>query len=79
MLDADLAVLYQFINGTKDINKAVKRNEERFPEDFAFKLNEDEFNNLRSQFVTSSLEKHGGRRYLPYVFTEHGVIMFTIF
>ena len=77
MLDADLAKLYQCINGTKEINQTVKRNIERFPEDFAFKLNEDEFNNLRSQFVTSSLEKHGGRRYLPYVFTEHGVIMLS--
>ena len=77
MLDADLAILYQCINGTKEINQTVKRNIERFPEDFAFKLNEDEFNNLRSQFVTSSLEKHGGRRYLPYVFTEHGVIMLS--
>ena len=77
MLDSDLAKLYQCINGTKEINQTVKRNIERFPEDFAFKLNEDEFNNLRSQFVTSSLEKHGGRRYLPYVFTEHGVIMLS--
>ena len=77
MLDSDLAKLYQCINGTKEINQTVKRNIERFPEDFAFKLNEDEFNNLRSQIVTSSLEKHGGRRYLPYVFTEHGVIMLS--
>ena len=77
MLDADLAKLYQCINGTKEINQTVKRNIERFPEDFAFKLTCDEFNNLRSQFVTSSLEKHGGRRYLPYVFTEHGVIMLS--
>ena len=77
MLDADLAKLYQCINGTKEINQTVKRNIERFPEDFAFKLTCDEFNNLRSQIVTSSLEKHGGRRYLPYVFTEHGVIMLS--
>ena len=79
MLDADLAILYQFINGTKDINKAVKRNEERFPEDFYFQLNEDEFNNLRFQFGTSSLKVYGGRRHLPYIFTWHDVIMFTIF
>ena len=79
MLDADLAILYQCINGTKDINKAVKRNEERFPEDFYFRLNEDEFNNLRFQFGTSSLKVYGGRRHLPYIFTGHDVIMFTIF
>ena len=77
MLDADLAILYQCINGTKDINKAVKRNDERFPEDFYFQLNEDEFNNLRFQFGTSSLKVYGGRRYLPYVFTEQGVAMLS--
>lgn len=74
MLDEDLAVLYSV--ETKVFNQAVKRNIERFPEKFRFQLNEYEYENLRSQFVT--LEKqHGGRRYLPYVFTEQGVSMLS--
>lgn len=77
MLDEDLAKIYQCVNGTKDINKAVKRNLERFPDDFYFQLTEDEFSNLRFQFGTSSLKEYGGRRYLPYAFTEHGVIMLS--
>ena len=74
MLDEDLAKLYEV--DTKVFNQAVKRNIERFPDDFRFQLNEKEYENLRSQFVTSSL-KHGGRRYLPYVFTEQGVYMLS--
>ena len=62
----------------KDINKAVKRNIERFPEDFYFQLTEKEYNNLRFQFGTSSLQNnYGGIRYLPFVFTEEGVAMLS--
>lgn len=75
MLDSDLAKLYQCSNGTKDINKAVKRHLERFPIDFYFQLTKEEQENLRFQTGTSSLEEYGGRRYLPYVFTEQGVAM----
>ncbi|MCL2801705.1 MAG: ORF6N domain-containing protein [Treponema sp.] len=74
MLDSDLAQLYEI--ETKLLNKAVKRNMERFPDFFMFKLTEDEFNSLRFQFGTSKKGK-GGRRYLPYVFTEHGVLMLS--
>lgn len=74
MLDEDLANLYEV--ETKVLNQAVKRNIERFPEDFMFQLTEDEHNLLRSQIVTSK-EKKGGRRYLPYVFTEQGVAMLS--
>lgn len=72
MLDSDLAVLYQV--ETKNLNKAVKRNNERFPASFCFQLTEAEVENLRFQIGTSSLN-YGGRRYLPYVFTEQGVAM----
>jgi len=72
MLDRDLAELYQV--ELKRLNEQVKRNSERFPNDFIFQLSKEEYENLRSQFATSSLE-HGGRRYLPYVFTEEGVYM----
>lgn len=72
MLDSDLATLYQV--ETKNLNKAVKRNIERFPVSFCFQLTEEEVENLRFQFGTSSLN-YGGRRYLPYVFTEQGVAM----
>ena len=75
MLDSDLAKLYQCANGTKDINKAVKRHSDRFPEDFYFQLTEEEFSNLRFQAGTSNLKEQGGRRYNPYVFTEQGVAM----
>jgi hypothetical protein len=74
MLDSDLAELYGV--STKVLNQAVKRNLTRFPIDFMFELTIEESENLRSQFVTSSL-KHGGSRYLPYAFTEHGVAMFS--
>jgi len=72
MLDADLAELYEV--ETKELNRAVKRNIERFPEDFMFQLSADEFDNLRFQFGTS---RWGGRRYPPYAFTEQGVSMLS--
>ena len=72
MLDGDLAILYQV--KTKRLNEAVKRNTERFPSDFMFQLTKTEFNGLRSQFATS---KRGGRQYLPYAFTEHGILMLS--
>ena len=75
MLDSDLAKLYQCKNGTKDINKAVKRNIERFPENFVFKLTPDE--NLRFQIGTSNENNVGGRRYCSYAFTEQGVAMLS--
>ena len=75
MLDSDLAKLYECANGTKTINQAVKRNIERFPEDFYFQLTNQEMLNLKSQFGTSSWNEHGGQRKLPYVFTEQGVAM----
>ena len=77
MLDSDLAKLYQCANGTKDINKAVKRNIERFPEDFYFQLTKEEYNFLKFQIGTSSDKEHGGVRKLPYVFTEQGVAMLS--
>jgi hypothetical protein len=97
MLDEDLARIYGVT--TKVLNQAVKRNLDRFPKDFMFQLTEKEYDNLRSQFVTSSLGSddlrsqiatsksnlksqsvtsssgYGGRRYMPYVFTEHGTVM----
>ena len=72
MFDRDLAQLYEV--ETKVLNQAVKRNLERFPENFMFQLTKEEFQNLKSQFVTSSW---GGQRYLPYAFTEHGVAMLS--
>ena len=75
MLDSDVAMLYHY--ETKNINKAMKRNINRFPEDFCFQLTEKEVENLRFQIGTSSLNKenYGGRRYLPYVYTEQGISM----
>ena len=72
MLDSDLAELYGV--ETKVLNQAVNRNIDRFPEDFMFRLSGMEWENLKSQIVTSSW---GGRRTLPYVFTEHGVLMLS--
>jgi phage regulator Rha-like protein len=72
ILDADLAALYGV--SVKQLNQQIKRNSKRFPSDFIFRLSELEYANLRSQIVTSSLS-HGGRRYLPHAFTEHGAIM----
>jgi len=74
MLDSDLAALYGV--ETKVFNQAVGRNLQRFPEDFRFQLTEEEFESLRSQIVTSK-KGRGGRRYLPYVFTEQGVAMLS--
>ena len=71
MLDSDLAKLYHCKNGTKDINKAVKRNINRFPNDFYFKLTEEERNILRFQIGTAN----NMSRTLPYVFTEQGIYM----
>ncbi|MBS1916788.1 MAG: ORF6N domain-containing protein [Bacteroidetes bacterium] len=88
MLDFDLAELYHV--ETKVFNQAVKRNIESFPEDFMFRLTKKEWQDLRSQIVTSSSQvddpqntnwsqivtsRHGGARFLPYAFTEHGVTM----
>ncbi len=70
MLDADLAEVYGVT--TKRLNQQVKRNIQRFPSAFMFQLTEEEFENLRLQFATSSW---GGRRYPPYAFTEHGAVM----
>ena len=72
MLDSDLAVLYEV--KTKRLNEQVVRNRKRFPEDFMFQLTEEEADFLRSQNATS---KRGGRRYLPYVFTQEGVAMLS--
>ena len=75
MLDFDLAALYQV--ETRVLKQAVRRNLDRFPEDFMFEVTEYEYNSLiislRSQFVISN--DRGGRRYMPYAFTEHGTIM----
>jgi len=73
MLDADLATLYGV--PTKVLNQAVARNRQRFPADFVFRLAPTEVHNLRSQIVTSRI--HGGRRSLPYAFTEQGVAMLS--
>lgn len=77
MLDSDVAMLYHY--ETKRINETVRRNKERFPINFCFQLTEDETENLRSQFATSSLakENYGGRRTLPNVFTEQGIAMLS--
>jgi len=76
MLDSDLARLYSV--STKELNRAVKRNANRFPADFMFQLRARELQILRCQIVTSSRGvSHGGRRYLPYAFTEHGVAMLS--
>ena len=74
MLDSDLAKLYGV--STKRLNEAVKRNITRFPKHYMFQLLPEEFKNLRSQFATSN-KGHGGRRYMPYVFTEQGVAMLS--
>ena len=72
LLDKDLAELYGVT--TFNLNKAVKRNIERFPQDFMFQLNKEEYSNLKFHFGISSW---GGRRYLPYAFTEQGVAMLS--
>src|SRR5258707_13422234 len=77
MLDSDLAELYQV--PTKNLNLAVRRNANRFPADFMFQLTKPESESLRLQIATSNTSNsnphRGGRRYLPYAFTEHGVAM----
>ena len=77
MVDSDLAMLYQVETGA--LNRAVKRNITRFPEDFRFQLTKDEYENLKCQFGTSNgsgtENGYGGRRTLPYVFTEQGISM----
>src|ERR1035437_1299622 len=73
MLDHDLAYLYDVATGY--LNRAIKRNASRFPNDFMFQLAEDEVENLKCHFGISS--DHGGRRYLSHVFTEHGVVMLS--
>jgi len=75
MLDSDLAELYGV--ETFNLNKAVKRNIDRFPEDFMFRLTKEEANSLRFQIGMSKTEGRGGRRYLPYAFTEQGVAMLS--
>ncbi|HQG01098.1 MAG TPA: ORF6N domain-containing protein [Clostridia bacterium] len=76
MVDSDLADLYQV--ATKRLNEQVNRNKGRFPPQFMFQLTEDEYENLKSQIATSSDgSKHGGRRYMPYVFTEQGIAMLS--
>lgn len=75
MLDADLAALYGV--ETRTLNQAVSRNRKRFPGDFMFRLTTEEAGNLISQVVTSSSARHGGRRKLPYAFTEQGVAMLS--
>src|SRR2546421_5199332 len=80
MLDSDLAMIYGVT--TKRLNEQLKRNRPRFPADFAFQLTVQEFRNLKSQIATSSLRSqlvtsssHGGKRKLPWVFSEHGALM----
>ena len=90
MLDRDLAELYGV--STKALNQAVKRNTQRFPEGFMFRLTKDEFAGLRSRIVTSNsvsihdttilrsqsvTSNRGGLRYCPYAFTEHGIVMLS--
>ncbi len=74
MLDSDLAMLYQTETGA--LNRQVKRNLSRFPIDFCFQLSKEEYNNLKCQFGISN-QIHGGRRTLPYAFTENGVSMLS--
>jgi len=74
MLDDDLATLY--LVDTKRLNEQVKRNLDRFPEDFMFQLTDQEWESLRSQTATSK-KGRGGRRYAPFAFTEHGVLMLS--
>ena len=74
MLDSDVAEMYHV--ETKYVNRVVKRNIERFPEEFCFQLTQDEYNSLRCQFVTlKNLKRGEHRKYLPYVFTEYGITM----
>ena len=74
MLDFDLAFLYQI--ETKVLKQAVRRNVERFPDDFTFELTKEEFDNLRSQFVTSS---YGGTRYMPFAFQSKALPCYLLY
>ena len=77
MLDSDIARLFGY--ETKNLNRQVQRNKNRFPKEYCFQLTEEQWLNLRCQNVTSSINnKYGGRRYMPYVFTEHGITMLDI-
>lgn len=76
IVDSDLATLYQVT--TKRLNEQVRRNKNRFPSEFKFRLTAEEYEYLRSHFATSSEDNaHGGRRYMPYVFTEQGIAMLS--
>ena len=76
MIDSDLATLYQVT--TKRLNEQVRRNKNRFPSEFMFRLTAEEYEHLRSQNATSSEDNaHGGRRYIPYAFTEQGISMLS--
>lgn len=75
MMDSDLAMLYQVETG--NLNKAMKRNKARFPEDFCFQLTKEEYENLKIQNGISSENEHGGRRKMPYIYTEQGIAMLS--
>ncbi|MBP4137276.1 ORF6N domain-containing protein [Flavobacterium geliluteum] len=75
MMDTDLAALYEV--ETKRLNEQVKRNLSRFPEDFMFQLTENEYNSLRSQIATLKKGRGTHQKYLPFVFTEHGILMLS--
>ena len=75
MIDSDLAMLYNVETG--NLNRAMKRNIARFPEEFCFQLTKEEYDNLRFQFGISSENEYGGRRYLPYAYTEQGIAMLS--
>lgn len=75
MIDSDLAILYQV--ETKYLNRQRSRNADRFPDDFCFQLTKEEYEFLRCQNVTSKESGSGGRRYMPYVFTEQGIAMLS--
>ena len=75
MIDSDLAMLYKVDTG--NLNRAMKRNIKRFPEEFCFQLTKKEYDNLRFQIGISSESEYGGRRYMPYVYTEQGIAMLS--
>ena len=76
MIDSDLAMLYKVETG--NLNRAMKRNIKRFPEEFCFQLTKEEYDNLRFQIGISSENEYGGRRYMPYAYTEQGIAMLSI-
>ena len=75
MIDSDLAILYKVETGS--LNRAMKRNIKRFPEEFCFQLTKEEYDNLRFQIGISSESEYGGRRYMPYAYTEQGIAMLS--